>query len=406
MFYLFFLFSYATLSALFISIEFIGQRSLQEIVDEYPRFFWPLHWKKGSKHQATLFSNRIKESQEMVLITAGVVGLWSIQSWHLSPFFTFAIIPTILTCRWIVERIALKSPKRTLKVLLWPAFFLLFLCSPYLLFQLLFRTHNQEAKEHSYRRKLLQLLHEMNREKAITTEEFQQLLSIIRFQSKSCRELMIPRMHVCTLEETTRVGEALALFLKENYSRMPVVSYSRKSPSEEVVGLLYIKDLIAQPEDLPIQELIRPVLFAPETKKAALLLKEFQQKGSHMAVIVDEYGSMEGVITIEDLLEEIVGEIFDEYDERDEKGAIVPIEKETWLIEASTKLLTIEEELSILFPKSSEYDTLSGLICTLSGSIPEVGYKIFLDSFELEIVEGDERHVSKVKLSLLQESID
>ncbi|MBU6149342.1 MAG: HlyC/CorC family transporter, partial [Verrucomicrobia bacterium] len=140
------------------------------------------------------------------------------------------------------------------------------------------------------------------------------------------------------------------------------------------------------------------------TKKISTLLKEFQKKQIHMAIIVDEYGGTEGLITVEDILEEIVGDIFDEYDHDEIVHKIETDADGSYLVDAKMNLVDIESVTDIIFPKLPDYDTLGGFIYHKAGTIPEIGYKIFLDNFSLEVIKGSDRLIDKVRLTPVSKS--
>jgi CBS domain containing-hemolysin-like protein len=172
------------------------------------------------------------------------------------------------------------------------------------------------------------------------------------------------------------------------------------------VGVVHFKDLfkkLYENQTGQLKELVRPVLFAPETKKISTLLKEFQKKQVHMAIIVDEYGGTEGLITVEDILEEIVGDIFDEYD-HDEIIKKLHLEEDgSYLVDAKMNLVDIEAVSDIKFPKLPDYDTLGGFIYHKAGTIPEIGYKIFLDNFTLEVVKGSDRVIELIRITPVED---
>jgi len=142
------------------------------------------------------------------------------------------------------------------------------------------------------------------------------------------------------------------------------------------------------------------VLYTPETKKISMLLQEFRKKQMHLAVVVDEYGGTAGVVTIEDILEEIVGEIADEYDEDTELFS--RLTTGTWLLDARMSIIDIEEELDIKIPQDADYDTIGGYIYHRTGTIPSRGFVIDHDDFKIEVMKSNERGVEKVKMTAKQ----
>lgn len=242
----------------------------------------------------------------------------------------------------------------------------------------------------------------------LTEHEKQLLSSVLHFRDRIAREVMVPRVTLFCLPLTTKIRDAALLLEKEGYSRVPVY----KNSIDDVVGVLMYKDILLsymhaesskQPQllDSTIESLLKEVLYTPETKKISQLLQEFRKKQVHMAIVVDEYGGTSGLVTIEDILEEIVGEIGDEYDE--ESALFMPAGKHSWVIDAKMNLLDLEEELGITIPQDGEYDTVAGYVFFRLGTIPKKGIVIHHDEFELEILKSSDRSVEKVKITLFQD---
>jgi CBS domain containing-hemolysin-like protein len=184
-----------------------------------------------------------------------------------------------------------------------------------------------------------------------------------------------------------------------------------KNTLDNINGVLLYKDLLnvyLQQHDpsilktTSIESLIKPVVYAPETKKISILLQEMKAKQIHMAIVVDEYGGTEGIVTIEDILEELVGEIADEYDDLQEEVLFKPHPQGGWIVDAKMNIVDIEKEMTILIPQSPEYDTLGGYIFHRAGAIPTKGWKIHHENFDLEILKTSDRSVEKVRIVSLQ----
>jgi CBS domain containing-hemolysin-like protein len=146
----------------------------------------------------------------------------------------------------------------------------------------------------------------------------------------------------------------------------------------------------------PIEKIQKNVLYTPETQKISNLLLEFRKQQVHLAIVVDEYGGTEGIVTIEDILEEIVGEIEDEYDE--EEDMYFPQHDGSWVVDARMSILDLKQELGITIPQEGDYDTVGGFIFHCAGSIPSKGYVIHQEEFEMEILRSDERRVERVRI--------
>lgn len=234
------------------------------------------------------------------------------------------------------------------------------------------------------------------------------LLSVVNFKNRIVREIMQPRVDLFCISEDLTLQEAAELLHKEGYSRVPLY----RGTVDTVVGVLFYKDFLAKYVEAtesgverermlstPVKSLMKKVLYCPETKKISSLLQEFRKRQTHLAVVVDEYGGTAGLVTIEDILEEIVGEIADEYDEQE--SLFKPAPGEGWIVDAKMNLLDIQEELGLVIPQEETYDTLAGYIVYRVGSIPQAGLILHHDQFNIEILKSNDRMVEEVKITPL-----
>ncbi|MBQ8064758.1 MAG: gliding motility-associated protein GldE [Prevotella sp.] len=230
-------------------------------------------------------------------------------------------------------------------------------------------------------------------------EEKRMLEGIVRFGDETAKEVMTSRQDVVDLDFKASYQEVLQCIVENNYSRIPVY----QDNSDNIRGILYIKDLLPHLSKGPAfrwQSLIRPPYFVPETKKIDDLLREFQENKVHIAIVVDEFGGTSGIVTLEDILEEIVGEINDEYDE-DEKS-YVRINSNTFVFEGKTllsdfyKILKLDD--SVFEEVEGDADSLAGLLLEIKSDFPKLHEKITYGNFLFEILEIDERRISKVKV--------
>ena len=230
-------------------------------------------------------------------------------------------------------------------------------------------------------------------------EEQNMLEGIVRFGDETAKEIMTSRQDVVALDFSSSFPDVIKSIVENNYSRIPVYQKS----IDNVRGILYIKDLLphlGKPATFRWQSLIRPSYFVPETKKIDDLLREFQANKVHIAIVVDEFGGTSGIVTMEDILEEIVGEINDEYDE--EERNFVRINSNTYVFEGKTllsdfyKVLKLDDD--IFKDVEGDADTLAGLLLELKGDFPTVHEKLDYQQFTFEILELDERRISKVKV--------
>lgn len=238
-------------------------------------------------------------------------------------------------------------------------------------------------------------------------DEQRMLEGIVRFGDETAKEIMTSRQDVVDIDFKSSFSEVLKCIVENNYSRIPVY----QDNSDNIRGILYIKDLLPhlrKPATFRWQSLIRPPYFVPETKKIDDLLREFQENKVHIAIVVDEFGGTSGIVTLEDILEEIVGEINDEYDE-DEKS-YVRINNNTFVFEGKTllsdfyKILKLDDD--IFSEVEGDADSLAGLLLEIKGDFPELHEKIDYLNFTFEIQEMEERRISKVKVVVHQPSSD
>lgn len=231
-------------------------------------------------------------------------------------------------------------------------------------------------------------------------EEKDILQGIIRFSDEMVREVMTSRQDIVDIDIKTRFDEIVKCIVDNNYSRIPVYQDS----VDDIRGVLYIKDLlphIGKPANFRWQSLIRPAYFVPETKKIDDLLTEFKQNKVHMAIVVDEFGGTSGLITLEDILEEIVGEISDEYDEED-----LPYTKlayNSFVFEGKTKLVDFCRILKLdddFFDEDLDADTLAGLMLELKGDFPGIHECFNYKHLVFEIMRKEERRISRIKVTV------
>ena len=230
-------------------------------------------------------------------------------------------------------------------------------------------------------------------------EEKNMLEGIVRFGDETAKEVMTSRQDIVDLDVKSKFHEVVKCVVDNNYSRIPVYQDS----IDNIRGILYIKDLLphlSKPDTFRWQSLIRPPYFVPETKKIDDLLREFQENKVHIAIVVDEFGGTSGLITMEDILEEIVGEINDEYDE--EEKPYVRINANTYVFEGKTllsdffKILDLDDET--FEEVEGDADSLAGLLLEIKGDFPELHERIDFQNYTFEVTELDEHRISKIKV--------
>ncbi|MDD7257179.1 MAG: gliding motility-associated protein GldE [Prevotellaceae bacterium] len=232
-------------------------------------------------------------------------------------------------------------------------------------------------------------------------DEKSMLQGIIRFGDETVNEVMTRRQDVVDLSIKSTYQEVLACIVENNYSRIPVY----QDNSDNIRGILYVKDLLPhlnKPSTFRWQTLVRPPYFVPNTKKIDDLLREFQKNRVHIAIVVDEFGGTCGIVTLEDILEEIVGEIHDEYDE--EEKTFVRLNKDTYVFEGKTPLSNFCEMLHVddeIFETCrNEADTLAGLLLEIKGDFPVIHEKLEYKNYQFEVLQLEKRRISRVKVTV------
>lgn len=230
----------------------------------------------------------------------------------------------------------------------------------------------------------------------IEEDEKEMIYSIFELGETLAREVMVPRIDIIAVESKTPIQQALDLILEKGHSRIPVY----EETIDNIIGLLYAKDLLGHLRDgdaaVALHDILRPAYFIPETKKVDELLQDLQQRKVHMAIVVDEYGGTAGLVTIEDLVEEIVGEIQDEYDA--EEPFIEVISNDEFIFNARVDLDDVNKLMNVELP-SERYNTLGGFIYSQLGKVPKVGDEILFDGIKIAVLSVVGRRIKKVKVN-------
>ena len=261
-------------------------------------------------------------------------------------------------------------------------------------------TEEEILEQSTDRMKLREMIIESELHGHLDASDQKLISSLITFKQRVAKEIMVPRVNLYALEAEITIREATPLFAAESYSRIPIY----KESLDDITGVVLYKDLLkcyADPSsnlDATLQSMAKPVLYSPENKKITHLLQEFRTQQIHMAIIVDEYGGTEGVVTIEDILEELVGEIEDEFDITEDRQ-YWEVPGGGWVVDAKMTLLDIEDQLGVIIPANPEYETIGGYIFHCAGTIPSKGWRLSHDAFDLEILSSDERSIKKIKIT-------
>lgn len=247
---------------------------------------------------------------------------------------------------------------------------------------------------------------EIATEQSTPNDEKQMLKSIASFTEKEVSGVMIPRISIVGIERSMEFNDMLATVITSGFSRIPVY----EGTMDNVCGILYEKDLLPflDAESYEWQRLLRPAFFVPENRKINDLFRDFREKKIHIAIVVDEYGGTSGLITMEDVIEEIVGEINDEFDEETQEQHYTKVDDDTYLFKAQTSLVDFCKVFGLdedyFEPIQGEADTLAGLILEIEGRIPEAGFRFNFERFTLEITKADTRKIIEVKVTFDEEA--
>jgi putative hemolysin len=228
----------------------------------------------------------------------------------------------------------------------------------------------------------------------IKSEERRLLQSIVDFGDTLVREVMTPRPDIVAIREASTVGDVRALFREQEYSRFPVY----KDSLDNIAGFIFVKDLVTLSSDddaRPIVGLLRPAVFVPETKRVPELLKQFQRQQTQCAIVVDEYGGTAGLVTIEDLLEEIVGEIRDEYDV--EAEPIVDEGGGRYIVSGKVNIDEVAQRLNVEIEREG-FETVGGFLMSHLGRVPALGERFDIDGLTVEVLDAERRRINKVRI--------
>lgn len=253
------------------------------------------------------------------------------------------------------------------------------------------------------REELIDVLQSAYKRDLFDVDALTMIEGVFQVSEIQARDIMIPRSHMVVLDEKNSYEDMLPVVINSGHSRFPVIGDNR----DEIVGILLAKDLLrysdaGSRDEFDLKDVLRSPIFVPESKRLNVLLKEFRSSRNHMAIVVDEYGGVAGLVTIEDVLEQIVGDIDDEHDVED-VGNI----RRLGVSRYSVKALTAIEEFNTYFESQfaeDDYDTLAGMLMKYLGHLPKRGESITIDRYLFKITSADSRRIKQVQVILLPES--
>lgn len=358
-----------------------------------------------------LFNHEIL-SEQLKLSTYDFSLFWIILSSLAFLLISFVIgeyLPRILGMRFPEKMLRFCTPFSSIFMFLAFPITFLFLKISQSFSRTIYFDHLHEPEAQA-KQEIIDIIQEAQLSPGINKHDKKLIESVLSFRERIAREVMVPRVNVFSLPAETSIKEAANLLAAEGYSRTPIY----RTTIDDITGVLMYKDILTKfrqyeesGNDLkiieaPIETIQKNVLYTPETKNISNLLQEFRKKQVHLAIVVDEYGGTEGIVTIEDILEEIVGEISDEYD--DEETLFTEQPDGSWIVDAHMNTLDAEEILGITIPQEGEYDTIGGYVFHCAGAIPSKGFVIHQDEFELEVLDSNERVVEKVRIKPIRDN--
>jgi magnesium and cobalt transporter len=261
------------------------------------------------------------------------------------------------------------------------------------------------SPEPENRAELLEILHDAYERNLIDADALSMIEGVFQVSDLSARDIMVPRPQMDVIDLNKPIEEWMPLVLETAHSRFPAIDGDR----DKLVGILLAKDLLRYyaEESFDVRDMLRPAVFIPESKRLNVLLRDFRANRNHMAVVVDEYGGVAGLITIEDVLEQIVGDIEDEYDYDEEEDNILPVKdgrRPRWRVKALTEVEQFNETLGVEF-SDEDVDTVGGLVANHLGRVPRKGDVFDMKNMRFEVLRADARQVHVLLVEKLPEPL-
>ncbi|MCF1427036.1 MAG: CNNM family magnesium/cobalt transport protein CorC [Shewanella sp.] len=251
------------------------------------------------------------------------------------------------------------------------------------------------------REELVEVIHDAEQRELITEDTREMIKGVLEVSDLRVRDIMIPRAQIVAVQINDNVEQLLSTVISSAHSRFPVVNEDK----DHIEGILLAKDLLPygfnmSEQPFALSKVLRPAVVVPESKRVDILLKEFRSQRYHMAIVVDEYGGVSGLVTIEDILEEIVGEIEDEFDhDSAEETEIRKVGNRVYMVKALTPVEDFNEKFGAKF-SDEEFDTIGGLVSHAFGHLPERNEKITIDGIEFKVINADTRRLIQLRATL------
>ncbi|MEJ5299890.1 MAG: hemolysin family protein [Thermodesulforhabdaceae bacterium] len=260
-----------------------------------------------------------------------------------------------------------------------------------------FRKVSHARKAEDFEKEIEQLIDEGEEEGIITQDEGEMIQGIFSFRDTIAREVMIPRTDVIAIKADEPIEEVIKTIVESGHSRIPIY----EDTLDNIIGIVHAKDLLKYwgQTGIAASQFVRPPYYVPETTKISVVFKELRSRKSHMAVVLDEYGGTAGILTLEDIIEEIIGDIMDEYD--NEEVWIVPNQDGSLTVHARLDVEDLEDYLGVDLPEG-KFESVGGLIISLLGRVPAKGERIAVGGIEMEVLHSTDRKIEKIIVRPLQ----
>jgi magnesium and cobalt transporter len=249
-------------------------------------------------------------------------------------------------------------------------------------------------REPEDREQLVELLHSAFERQLLDADALSIIEGALQVSEMTARDIMIPRAQMDMVKITEDPTDFIPFVLETAHSRFPVIDDDK----DDVIGILLAKDLLryySAPDDFDMRDMLRPAVFIPESKPLNVLLRDFRANRNHIAIVVDEYGGVSGLVTIEDVLEQIVGDIDDEYDFDETEDNIIQESKGRWRVKAQTEIADFNAQFGTHF-SDDEFDTVGGLLLQKFERVPKRGDRVTIDDLQFEILRADSRRVHAI----------
>ncbi len=268
---------------------------------------------------------------------------------------------------------------------------------------LLERLSNFLLREPEDREQLVELLHGAYENSLMDADSLAMIEGVLQVSEMQVRDIMIPRSQMDVIDITDPPETFIPHVIETAHSRFPVIEDNKN----DVIGILLAKDLLRYyaGEDFDVRDMLRPAVFIPEAKRLNILLKEFRSNRNHIAIVVDEYGGVAGMVTIEDVLEQIVGDIEDEYDYDEDEDNIIQNADGQYRVKALTEIVDFNEAIGTNF-SDEEFSTIGGLVVNQFGHLPKRGDEITFQGLHVKILRADSRRVHSMMIEILPEPVE